>query len=41
MAIDQAFRDADIEIPFPQRDVHLKGLEGLLAAGNAKAEGEA
>jgi len=39
VAIDQAFRDADIEIPFPQRDVHLKGLEGLLAAG--KSDGEA
>lgn len=23
-AIDQAFREADIEIPFPQRDLHLK-----------------
>jgi small-conductance mechanosensitive channel len=23
-AIDKAFRDADIEIPFPQRDLHLK-----------------
>jgi potassium efflux system protein len=41
VTIDQAFRDASIEIPFPQRDVHLKGLEGLLAAGKAKAEGEA
>jgi len=24
-AIDQAFRDADIEVPFPQRDVWIKG----------------
>ncbi|MBU1231392.1 MAG: mechanosensitive ion channel, partial [Proteobacteria bacterium] len=23
-AIDQAFRDNNIEIPFPQRDVHIK-----------------
>jgi small-conductance mechanosensitive channel len=39
VAIDQAFRDADIEIPFPQRDLHLKGFDGLLAAG--KSDGEA
>jgi small-conductance mechanosensitive channel len=39
VAIDQAFRDADIEIPFPQRDVHLKGVEGLLGA--RKSDGEA
>jgi small-conductance mechanosensitive channel len=38
VAIDQAFRDAKIEIPFPQRDVHLKGVEGLLSA--AKSDGE-
>jgi small-conductance mechanosensitive channel len=38
VAIDQAFRDANIEIPFPQRDLHLKGFDGLLAAG--KSDGE-
>jgi small-conductance mechanosensitive channel len=38
VAIDQAFREANIEIPFPQRDLHLKGFEGLLAAG--KSDGE-
>ena len=26
LAIDKAFREAGIEIPFPQRDVHLHGL---------------
>jgi small-conductance mechanosensitive channel len=40
VAIDQAFRDADIEIPFPQRDVHLKGIDGLLPTGKAEAEDE-
>ena len=25
MAIDQALRDVNIEIPFPQRDLHIKG----------------
>ncbi|MCH2182880.1 MAG: mechanosensitive ion channel [Mariniblastus sp.] len=29
MAIDRAFRDANIEIAFPQQDVHLHGLENL------------
>lgn len=29
MAVDAAFREAGIEIAFPQRDVHLHGLESL------------
>jgi len=31
-AIDDAFRDASIAMPFPRRDVHILGLERLLAA---------
>lgn len=27
-AIDKAFREQNIEIPFPQRDLHMKGLPG-------------
>jgi small-conductance mechanosensitive channel len=26
MAIDQALREAGIEIPFPQRDLHLRSV---------------
>ena len=34
MAIDQAFREAEIEIAFPQRDIHLRsGAELLKEAG--------
>ena len=29
IAIYQAFAEAGIEIPFPQRDLHIKGLENL------------
>ena len=29
MRIDRAFREHNIEIAFPQQDVHLKGLEGM------------
>ncbi len=29
-AIDKAFRDAGISIPFPQRDLHIKDAEGLV-----------
>jgi potassium-dependent mechanosensitive channel len=33
-AIDAAFREAKIEIPFPQRDIHVRsGLEALAARG--------
>ena len=30
-AIDRAFREQGIQIPFPQRDVHVKGVEGTKA----------
>jgi small-conductance mechanosensitive channel len=36
-AIDAAFRKASIEIPFPQRDLHLKNAEWLSGAGTAAA----
>ena len=31
-AIERAFRDAEIEIPFPQQDLHIRSAEGLAAA---------
>jgi small-conductance mechanosensitive channel len=31
-AIDAAFREAGIEIPFPQRDLHVRNIEGLAEA---------
>ena len=33
--IVRLFRERGIEIPFPQRDVHLRGLDALAAAGRA------
>jgi len=30
-AIDRAFREQDITIPFPQRDLHLRSMEGAFA----------
>ncbi|MEE2827116.1 MAG: mechanosensitive ion channel domain-containing protein [Planctomycetota bacterium] len=39
MAIDSAFRDANIEIAFPQQDVHLHGLEKLASIPSATQEG--
>ena len=36
--IDQRFREAGVTIPFPQRDVHLRGEEGGKASGGASAE---
>lgn len=30
-AIDKAFRENDIEIPFPQRDLHLRSAEGAVS----------
>ncbi len=29
LAIERAFRDANIEIPFPQRDLHIRSASGL------------
>ncbi|HSR50718.1 MAG TPA: mechanosensitive ion channel domain-containing protein [Acidobacteriota bacterium] len=37
-AIDQAFRDAGIEIPFPQRDLHIRSSEGLQPLREASAQ---
>lgn len=38
-AIDKAFREAGIEIPFPQRDLHVKSLpEGLLQSEDNKSD---
>lgn len=33
-AIDKAFKENDIEIPFPQRDLHVKNMPGNLPARN-------
>ena len=39
IAIHEAFRDAGIEIPFPQTDVHMRDLDGLKdALARARAE---
>ena len=39
MAIDQAFRKHNIEIAFPQRDLHLRSVDaGILQLANAKLE---
>jgi len=32
-AIDQKFRSHDIQIPFPQRDLHLRSVQGDVASG--------
>jgi potassium efflux system protein len=32
MAIDRTFREAGIEIAFPQRDIHIRSIEGLPVA---------
>lgn len=37
-AIDKAFREEGIEIPFPQRDVNIKGIEKLIPPGAAQTE---
>ena len=44
VAVNKAFAEAGIEIPFPQRDLHLKDMEQLqqtLAGRNARADGAA
>jgi potassium efflux system protein len=35
MAIDKAFREAGIEIAFPQRDIHVRTLPGSVAKGSS------
>jgi potassium efflux system protein len=30
LAIDQAFRKADIEIAFPQQDIHIRSIEATV-----------
>ena len=37
-AIDQAFRENDIEIPFPQRDLHLRSIDEGVAVSHAAIE---
>ena len=37
--IVRLFRERGIEIPFPQRDVHLRGVDVLAAAGRADGSG--
>ncbi len=36
MAIDQAFRESGIEIAFPQRDIHVRGLPEALSSLSAQ-----
>jgi potassium efflux system protein len=35
MAIDRALREHKIEIPFPQRDLHLRSAEGVVVIARA------
>ena len=40
-AIDKAFKEANIEIPFPQRDLHVRSWsEGAVPKGDEHGEGE-
>ena len=39
-AIDQAFRDRDVEIPFPQRDLHLRSISPGVQVTHAAANGD-
>ncbi len=39
MEIDRRFREAKIEIAFPQRDIHVRSLPEMPAAADAKARG--
>jgi small-conductance mechanosensitive channel len=41
VAIDTALREAGIEIPFPQRDLHLRGLPEGMSFADADADADA
>jgi potassium efflux system protein len=34
MQLDKALREAGIEIPFPQRDLHLRSMDTNIPIGN-------
>ena len=40
-AIDAALREANIEIPFPQRDLHLRSSDIGRLVGDARQNGQA
>jgi potassium efflux system protein len=40
MAIDRAFREAGIEMPFPQHDVHVRSVDAAFPLGLISASGE-
>jgi small-conductance mechanosensitive channel len=40
MAIDKAFREAGIEIAFPQRDVHIRSIRAALPLEDRRGEGD-
>jgi potassium efflux system protein len=40
MAVDAAFREAGIEIAFPQRDIHIRSIPDALFPGQPKRESE-
>ncbi len=40
VAVNAALRDAEIEIPFPQRDLHLRSVDPVAGAALAPRAGE-
>jgi potassium efflux system protein len=40
MALDKALREAGIEIPFPQRDLHLRSVDPEVKGQGPRAEGQ-